>query len=279
MKKDRQQFYRDPIDVRNRIHALRSIGATFKVHQTNYTTTIVFPDDSKELYLTTLRSLNVFKANKLIQKEAVPQYIEADFEGRCEYYDINSEKVMELRLSRAQVYNIDLKAAYPSILRGYGLISDKTYRILLKMDKLDRLASIGMFASRKTIFTIKNGHFMNVTEEQGDYKNIFFLPAYVTDEIMKGCREIIGYNDFIFYWFDGIYFTNRNKVKEVSEWIRKNYNIDLREVFLEDFRAEDEGDIIKIEFKERSKGKKTFSLPKKETIRNHKSIIASSLIN
>lgn len=275
--KKKEQFYRDPIEVRDRIKALKLCKLSFKVVQTNYTTTIIFPNEEKEMYLTTIRSIGVFKANKIIQKEAVPNYIEADFEGRCEYYDLNSEKFLDLAHNPEQVYNIDLKAAYPTALKRYGLISEKTYKMLLRMDKLDRLASIGMFASRKVVFHINQGELMNLTEEQGKYKNIFFLAAYATDEVMKNCREIIGGNDFVFYWFDGIYFTGREKIKAVSEYLKGSTDIDFRQVWLQDFKANDVGEYIKISFKERSKGEKSFSLPKRQTISNHRSIIESVL--
>jgi hypothetical protein len=274
----KEQFYRDPAQVAHRINTLKLMKANFIVKQSNYTTTIIFPTGAKEMYLQNLRSLDVFKANKVIAREAVPNYIEADFEERLEYYGINSDKFLEVRQDKPAIYNIDLSAAYPTALKNFGLISEKTFKYLMRLDKLDRLACIGMFASRKTVYTIKHGEFMNVETEESEHKNIFYLPAYVTDEIMKNCRLTIGEPDFLFYWFDGVYFTGKRHFKQLEEHLNDVFKMPFKFQKLSKFKAQDTGNTIKLEFWEPKKGFKQFALPKKQTLVNINQMIHDSVV-
>lgn len=274
----RQQFYRDPKEVSQRIKTLRMMKASFMVKQSNYTTTIVFPNGEKEMYLNQIRSLDVFKANKIIGKEAIPKYVEADFEGKLEYYGINPAKFLEIKHDKPAIYNIDLSAAYPTALKNLDLITEKTYKYLMKLNKLDRLASIGMFASKKTIYTIKEGEFVNVNQEESQWKNIFYLPAYITDEVMKHCRDAIGEQDFVFYWFDGIYFTGKKHFNTLEKNLKEIFKMPFKFQQLKKFKAEDNGSFIKLEFFEPNKGFKRFTIPKKKTMINANEMIHQSII-
>lgn len=274
----KETFYRDPAAVSHRIKTLKLLKADFVVKQSNYTTTIIFSNGSKEMYLNNIRSLDVFKANKIIAREAVPNYIEADFEERLEYYGLNADKFLEVQKDKPPVYNIDLTAAYPTALLNMGLISEKTFRYLMRLDKMDRLACIGMFASRKTVYTIKAGEFMNVTTEESEHKNIFFLPAYITDEIMKSCRQQIGEQDFLFYWFDGVYFTGKKHFAHLEEILTEVFKMKFKFQKLQDFKARDTGEFIKLEFSEPKKGFKQFALPKKQTLANFNDLIHKTVI-
>jgi len=274
----KETFYRDPEQVAHRINTLKLLKANFILKQSNYTTTIIFPNGSKELYVNKMRSMNVFKANKVIAKEAIPKYIEADFEERLEYYGINPAKFLEVRIEKPPIYNIDLRAAYPTALKNLGLISEKTYKYLLRLDKLDRLACIGMFAAKKTVYTISQGEFVNVETEESEHKNIFYLPAYITDEIMKACRRTIGEADFLFYWFDGVYFTGKRHFKTLAKELTETFKIDFKFQQLRNFKAQDTGETIKLEFTEPKKGFKQFAIPKRQTLINANDLIHQAVI-
>jgi len=270
----KEVFFRDPAQVAHRLRQLRGMRASFKMRQTNYTTVIEFPAGFKEQYIYTRRSLDVFKAHRIIGKEAIPNYVEADFEGHCRYFSIDAEKVMDLRLNPEPVYNFDLRTAYPTVLRNYGLIGDKTFKYLMRLGKVDRLASIGMFASRRTVFSVFEGELVNLEEVESEYKNIFFLPAYVTDEIMGACRALLG-GDFLYYWFDGIYYTGRTRGRELSAFVRDNYHMDFKIKRLDSFLLVDRGAVVDISFMEPGRGKKRFSLPKRSAISEGRRLIES----
>ena len=106
---------------------------------------------------------------------------------------------------------------------------------------------------------------MNLETEESQWKNIFFLPAYITDEVMKHCRTLIGESDFIFYWFDGIYFTGKRHFKKLEKDLLEKFKMPFKFQQLKKFKAEDAGDIIRLEFYEPKKGFKKFSIPKKQT--------------
>lgn len=273
-----ETFYRDAQEVSKRIQTLRLMKANFVVKQSNYTTTIVFPNGDRELYVNELRSMDVFRANKVIAKEAIPKYVEADFESKLEYYGINPEKFLSIRKDKPPIYNLDLSAAYPTALKNLDLISKSTFDYLMTLNKIDRLASIGMFASKKTIYTINEGEFMNVDTEESEWKNIFYLPAYITDEVMKHCRESIGEQDFIFYWFDGIYFTGKKHYKTLQKNLKEKFKMPFKFQQLQKFQAKDTGEFIRLQFQEPKKGMKQFSIPKKNQMVKANDLIHQSII-
>jgi len=260
----KEVFFRDPKSVAHRIRQLRGMKASFKMRQTNYTTVIEFPNGDKEHYLYTLRSRDVFVAHRKIGKEAIPNYVEADFEGHCKYFVLNSERVLDLRMRPQPVYNLDLRSAYPSVLRRFGLISDKTFDYLMRLDKNDRLAAIGMFAGRKTVFTVRDGELMNLEEVESEYKNVFFLPAYVVDEVMSDCMRVLG-EDFIYYWFDGIYYTNQRRIRDLEGYLGQT-GLHWKVHRLSKFKLVDRGEVVDVSFEEPGKGAKAFSLPRRDHI-------------
>lgn len=100
---------------------------------------------------------------------------------------------------------IDIKAAYPSVLKNTGIITPETYDVLMKLKKLDRLKAIGMLASEKMRLIFEDGK-LKRTEKgaEAKYKDIYFFAAYEIGEILHELSQI-NKEDFLFYWFDGIY--------------------------------------------------------------------------
>ncbi len=104
------------------------------------------------------------------------------------------------------VYNIDLKSAYATILYNDGLITEPTYRYLSKINKNERLAAVGMLASRKSMFLFRDGEPIDSSEEVSEFAPFFFYAVQRTAEIMNQLKAIIG-RKYLFTWVDGIYFT------------------------------------------------------------------------
>jgi hypothetical protein len=122
------------------------------------------------------------------------------------------------------VINIDLKAAYATVLLNDKYISQQTYDHLLKLPKQERLTVVGMLAGKKNIFTIdKRGKIIAHEKRVAETCNYFFHCIERTAQIISKCANAIG-DDFIFSWVDGIYISpslmdhdQRNAVKKVSE--------------------------------------------------------------
>lgn len=128
-----------------------------------------------------------------------------------------------------EIYNIDIKSAYLNVLNNHGLLSVKTYSIGRKLSKRDRLAMVGMLASRKDIFEMIGNKTLSRDKVIADTCSWFYFCVNRTNEIMADCKKIIG-NDFLFFWVDGIFFTGRENIKPVTDHLRAigyRYSLDV----------------------------------------------------
>lgn len=180
---------------------MKDAAIPFQLHCSNYTTKIetdIF--DRKFVY--SLQSNQCFaafaKVKKDVKDKKVPSiskdelcYFEHDFRASC-------------RIEK--VFNIDLKSAYATILYNDGFITGKTYRYLSKLPKHDRLASVGMLASKKKTFVFsKIGTVIQYESSVSPLENFFYYAVQRTFEIMQELKSILRGN-YLFTWVDGIYF-------------------------------------------------------------------------
>lgn len=99
---------------------------------------------------------------------------------------------------------VDLTAAYATVLHRYKAISDETFENLTKkIPKADRLSSVGMLGTVKTVINYREGEEVSVKMKTGEFANWFLFCCYITGEVMNECRVKAG-KDFLFYWVDGI---------------------------------------------------------------------------
>lgn len=162
------------------------------------------------------------------------------------------------------VFNIDLKSAYATVLFRDGYIKEDTFNYLLKCSKQQRLAAVGMLASKKQEFQFKEGKIIAFDEHISPTSNFFFYAVKRTAEIMDNLKQICG-NDYLFTWVDGIYYQPSKKVTNLCEQYIKsigfNYTID----HLRDFEITVSERLIRVNFlKKDKKGKwkkKPFNLP------------------
>lgn len=129
-----------------------------------------------------------------------------------------------------KVINIDLKSAYTTILFNDKMITEKTHDYISNCKKQERLAAVGMLASRKRIFEFKNGNPISFKEEKSIYSGFFFYCVKRTSEIMDELKKICGQN-YLFTWVDGIYFLpNEDIVRDCMEYLNNiafNFHIDI----------------------------------------------------
>jgi hypothetical protein len=119
-----------------------------------------------------------------------------------------------------KIYNIDLKAAYATILFNKGILSKKTYSYLIRLPKIERLVSVGMLASRKNTFHFNNkGVIISETETVSPFANFFFSAVKETFDIMQEMKIVLG-NDFLFSWVDGVYFSNRRHKTTIMNMLK-----------------------------------------------------------
>jgi hypothetical protein len=202
--------------VKTLIDLHKTVNIPFACSVTNYTTHL----ESE------LRNILFQKEHRSTQMFAAYQYLKKDIEGKnlphvdpdkLRYY-INGFNGNQIYSDK--IYNIDLKAAYATILFNKGILSKKTYRYLMRLPKIERLVSVGMLASRKNTFHFNNnGRIIAETEVISPYSNFFFAAVKETYDIMNEAKVILG-NDFLFSWVDGIYFMNRRHKTSLMNFLK-----------------------------------------------------------
>jgi len=174
----------------------------FKLTCSNYTTRIE-SELMNEKFVHSMQSNRVFAAFSKVKSDIKKKEPPNINKSQLNYFQHDFNKNMEIE----SVINIDLKSAYATILLNKGYISESTYAYLHTIPKKDRLASVGMLASRKIIFEFnKEGEIFDVQENVSEYENYFYYAVKETYAIMSELRAIIG-SGYLFTWVDGIYFT------------------------------------------------------------------------
>jgi hypothetical protein len=161
---------------------------------------------------------------------------------------------------------IDIKAAYPSVLKNTGIITEETYNLLMRLKKLDRLKAIGMLASEKIKIVFENGRpIRNEKSNEAKYKDLYFFAAYEIGEILHELSQI-SKEDFLFYWFDGIYIkSNWLYAAEIMKRLNeKGYEFSVS--WIKNFEAKKINENLKIRWTEITNSKKDIGKPEEKSL-------------
>jgi len=168
-----------------------------------------------------------------------------------------------------EIYNIDIKSAYASILYNDKLISKKTYDYLIKLPKMERLASVGMLASKKHHYEIdEKGEVTLDRIERSETSDYFFYCVKRTSEIINHVSKHLG-EAFLFSWVDGIYFYQNNEkasisaMKIITDYLNEN-NLKASYDKLTEFEVKDKKEYYHCRFLKEGK-LKYFNIPKIES--------------
>lgn len=219
-------------------------------------------EDKIIYFLKNLRSRKMFSAYNKIKGnlQKLPEKVNMQF---IKYYQTG---MIYDKLYLDEVCQIDITSAYSSILRNSGLITDEVYDYLCTLDKLDRLACVGMLASKKNIFTFNDkGLLESHSVVANKYSDYFFYCVQKTYKIMNECRLLLG-EDFLFSWVDAIYFNpSSTKAKIVQDYLLESFNLKSTVSTLKEFEVEMKKEYYRLRYSK--KGKKTFmNIPTSEQI-------------
>lgn len=234
---------------REMINHLIKRNASFIAEISNYTTSIVMPDSSFK-FMRNMQSKRCFAAFAKIKHDLKnippPDILPSD----VIYFTHDIKKEM----FEKQIFSIDLKSAYATILYNDGFISETTYQYISKLPKGDRLASVGMLASNKNIYEFKNGMSTLVKNVRSPYSGFFFYAVQRTFEIMHDLRTIIQ-SGYLFTWVDCIYFLCDEEKMSECLFHLENKNFKATPEFLKDFTVTKKPGHIKIEYYKEGKYK------------------------
>jgi hypothetical protein len=215
----------------------------YYLEQTTYTDTIIDQNQNKIIVAPNFTANNTFIASKKIisDYENSGIYLENIPQSIIHYYNLNNN---DFFFERAIL--IDINAAYPTALKNTGIISEETFNFLMRLKKIQRLKAIGMLASSKFIYEFEKGELISTRKtDRNKYADIYFYASYEIGEILQKC-SVLNKNDFLFYWFDGIYIKpNWIYAAEIMNLLKEN-NFEYSVSWIENFSAKELKNCIKI---------------------------------
>ena len=273
---------KDLKSVNYKIDILKALKKDFKVLNTTYTTTFLV-DKKRIKYCSKKMNKSVFFAhNKIksdLQKSNFLEFVKNNpvHAKPCTYYELKD--YLE-ETNGIEAINIDINNAYPSVLFNFGGITGKTFDFInRKLSKPDKLAALGMLASKKTIYTFKRGILETLPEiEEKETDEIFFFCVKFIAYVIGECKKIAqGY--FLFSWVDGIYL-KRNTPVHLVERIKAfildlgfGYSCDL----LTNMKIKRDDKIILFSFVDPKGKKKEINVPNYHVIRRTNRLIKNKL--
>lgn len=264
-------------NARAYIQYLKDAHIPFKMICSNYTIEVQ-ADGLEKKFVANMQSKRTFAAfSKLksnVSKKPVPDITRDEL-----HYFLHNFKE---NLYVGDVVNIDLKSAYATILYKDGYIAEDTFKYVCAGTKQERLASVGMLASRKKHFDFdhtgcvrENGY----DEVVSPTSNFFFHAVKRTFDIMTTLKALAG-EDYLFTWVDGIYiWPNEQTVMRCVEYLNST-GFGHKVERLRDFEVSVNDKRAKIYFlKQDSKGTwspKPFTLPSINT--EFKKIVVEAIL-
>lgn len=259
IKKPSLKLHLNEKNVKLFVDLLKAQKAPFEITISNYTTKIISKNHNVT-FVKSMQSNRVFAAAAFLKKDLkniIPPDI--DMKKNC-YYDTNfSGNSFYSDLA----FNIDIKHAYANILYNDKFISKKTFDYLSQLPKQDRLAAVGMLASKKVTFKHgRDGKIYSFTEYINPLSNFFFYCVQKTENIIHDIKNKILKESFLFSWVDGIYYLNDNDSYRtiVQEYLKEEYKLQSSFKILNEFEVKIKNNSYRISFKEED-NLKTFNIP------------------
>lgn len=236
---------------------LKDDKEAFTMTLTNYTCVI----DTSEIsyyFLKHLQNPSVFATTRMLK-----MYMDSNIDTTINDIDRNSMRYYNAKIVTSPIYmhkayNIDINSAYPTCLYNAKLIDEKMYSRLMHLDKDERLAAIGMMASRKRIFNFVNGEVDSYEDVESRYSKYFFYCVQTISELIWKC-EVISGNSFVYSWVDGLYTTDKKSAEQCRKLISE-YSYKSTVAELTDFSYEPLEGRVRVKFLKDGKNK-VFNIP------------------
>jgi hypothetical protein len=235
-------------------------GKDFEVNQSGYTSIITGHDlPFNYMFSTSGKNMRCIYLNAKIKSAIKNSNIHIDEvkTDKIKYFDLSNLTPCSKKI----VYNIDIRSAYPKQLQNFGFIDKELFDYMHKpgIKKKERLKAIGMIATKKTLSIYKEGKLVPpLIYSQQSTRNIFFAVCEEVGECIELCK-LKAKDSFLFYWFDGIYFTNKKYIKPIGE-ILTNCGFEYKVEKLEKFYCNKSPRIVYIAYEKEGKQKR-FIMP------------------
>ena len=256
------KYYLSEKNVSTQIKLLKKIKSPFILSVSNYTVKIEAPNPAYNCYfMKNEQSNKVFAAGKMIEKDLKRFDIPEIDMQKNEYFSLG----LTDSFYADKMYNIDIKSAYATILFNDGFITKKTFKYICSLQKMERLAALGMIAGRKNVFShSKSGKIISNEEVINPLSPFFFYCVQKTNNIILDVKNKIMLSSFIFSWVDGIYYNDPSASLIAQEYIFEEYKLKTTLKELTEFEVKKEDEFFDIVFMDGA-DKKTFAIPVPET--------------
>lgn len=257
----------DRENVRAFLQFIKTSGYPFRVKITNYTTEIQ-SELFNRYFMQSTRSKSCFAAYSKLKADVANKVPPDIDKGGLVYFAHDFKK----DLQESTVINVDLKSAYATALSAAGYISETTAAYLAKIPKMDRLASVGMLASKKHVFSYdEKGELLSYVKEVAPTENFFYLAVRIVQDTMQQLKAICG-RAYLFTWVDGIYFLPEPGLSDQVVTAAKELGFNCTVETLSNFTVRIGPKVISVTF-EKEDRRKQFKIPAT------KAIFANDLIN
>lgn len=233
-----------PESVKIHVDFLKNSGFPYSLKISNYTVEIMSELFTVQ-FLQSMRGKQCFAAYSKVKSDVKNFKPPRINRAELKYFEHDFNKG---DFAEPYVINIDIKSAYATMLFNNGYISKETYNYLCKIDKLDRLASVGMLASKKYCFDYdRDNSLVNYEKIVSELENFFYYCVIETAKIMADLKKI-AHNVYLFTWVDGIYFKpDENVLFEIEDYMR-DVNLKWTTSILEQFKVVNKGKKIQCTF-------------------------------
>lgn len=211
MKKKKSFFDKDNLNAC--LNWCKISGKVYRVIVSNYTVSIEGAINIK--FVRSNKSMKCFAAYRKIKSDVEKSNIVVDI-NKNEVNYFNSELY---EFERDEIFNIDLKSAYATILKNDKIIKGNTFNYLTRLEKKDRLASVGMLASHKYVFDYLGNDILKFSEIKSDTEEYFYYCVKRTYDIMTELKKICG-TSYLFCWVDSVYYTDKSKTPLLIDYLK-----------------------------------------------------------
>lgn len=249
-----------PKNVRAAIELMKVSGQEFDVVVQTYTTQIKSPG-GKFMFMDKSHSVSMFAAFNKIKSDI----LKFDKWAGDLIPDIKNPTYFEHKFDREvfypEVWNFDINSAYLCALFQCGMISQNTFEYCKELKKADRLACVGMLASKKMIFHYSDtGNLYGMSEDRAKTSKYFFWAVnYIASAMHDTARFIEVKNTFLFYWVDGIYCVPMEPPELFESYIfanlKQDYGLDCKLEKLKAFNIKKKGKKWKVNYFKEGKKK------------------------
>ena len=224
----------------------------FYIKKSRYSDVITTIDgDRKEsvTYTDSKTNNKIFSIVRKIKKEVEPSLAEINrivSKKDFSYFSTGSDLGS---FCSDSVSNIDLNSAYLTVLHRDGIIGDHLHELINDLPKVERLKVLGLLAYEPDVFEFRNGEPYKEYTQKNPFKNVFFYAVNGVSEAMHEAKRFLK-DDFIFFWVDGIYFSDENYStgREVQYLLEKRgFKTHFEQLINFNFQADNEK-YIKIDF-------------------------------